>query len=135
MSVYTDRFDADLMRDFAALYLAGSDVPIVAVGEDHPVESGVYFLFTPGKGLFYIGQSADISYRTAQHQWARRPLGFVGAITVPSMFRECIETAYIHALDPPLNRMLPRVKVKQHGWMVAQIRETWGAALEEQAKA
>lgn len=108
-------------------YMVGNDVPIVPAGTDHPVEAGVYFLFTEGKGLIYIGLTLNLNMRTAQHTWGGKRIGYVGAVDVPLEWLRMVETAYIHALDPPLNKVLTRPPHRGiHDRMVAVIRRLWG---------
>lgn len=108
-------------------YMVGNDVPIVPRGESHPVAAGIYFLFTEDKGLFYIGMSLNLSIRTAQHTWGGKRIGYVGAIDVPNEWIDIVETAYIDALQPPVNKKYARtIHQPIHDKMVSVIKGMWG---------
>jgi hypothetical protein len=111
--------------------IVGSDLDVVARGELHPVDAGVYFLFNDDWELVYVGQSADIEKRLTQHRkglaWA-----FHGATAVPGDLMSRIESAYIDALRPPLNQRggRPATDDSQHTTMVEAIRARWALGVE-----
>lgn len=118
-------FNRYLAREWPS-YIVGNDVETAYFGEPHPVDAGVYFMFAEDGQLTYIGQSLGIAYRLTQHYWAGRKCETFGALAVPwDLFRP-IETAYIHALTPPLNRQYLRPEYPDlHKQMVEAILERW----------
>lgn len=113
-------------------YLLGPDLEITEAGQ-YPagVDGGIYILFEEDGALGYVGQSYGIGYRVVQHLWAsqrgRLPkFTHFGAVDVPGWLMTDLETAYIHALDPPWNRLMPRVSWVHHDAAVAAIQELWG---------
>jgi hypothetical protein len=115
----------NLAREWAS-YIVGHDLEVAAFGEEHPVDAGVYFMFAPDAQLLYVGQSLGIAYRLSQHFWRGRKCAHFGAVAVPGDLMLPVETAYIHALTPPLNRLYKTPPYPDmHEKMVKAIQEAW----------
>jgi hypothetical protein len=116
-----------LAREWAS-YIVGHDLDVAAFGEEHPVDSGVYFMFADDGQLIYVGQSLGIAYRLTQHYWGGRKCALFGAVAVPGDLMHAVETAYIDALRPPLNRKFDRPAYPDlHAQMVEAIQAAWEA--------
>lgn len=106
--------------------MIGPDMPVQRQTEG-PNDSGVYFMFAPDDELIYIGLSLGIQYRMVQHFWAGRKCACYGAVYMPpGPLLLAVETAYIHALKPPLNLKYDMPRLEIHDQMVARILELWG---------
>jgi hypothetical protein len=97
---------------------------------DGPERSGVYFLWGEDDALLYVGASGSIITRMAQHRWAGR-IPFV-AFSVLDVYindgfpwHEFVESAYIFALDPPLNTLRRRFQFKGEQAMQDAIAAAW----------
>ena len=124
-------FERYLAKEWPS-YIVGPDLEVVRFGASHPVDAGVYFMFDDDSRLIYIGQSLGISLRLAQHHWAGRRCAGFGAVSVPWPLFRSIETAYIHALEPPLNRKYLRPECPDvHEQIVEAIRAKWAETLVE----
>jgi hypothetical protein len=109
--------------------LVGPDMDVVPFLDSHPIDAGVYFAFSEDEQLLYIGQSLGIQYRMTQHYWGGKRWATYGAVAVPVDLFRPIETAYIHALTPPLNRQYLRPEYPElHERIVAAIQDRWGGS-------
>lgn len=113
-------------------YVIGPDCEVTPANKYHPtIHCGIYVLFGKDDGLLYVGKSYGIGYRVVQHFWAsqrgqRAPFASYACMEVPAWLMGDIETAHIHALDPPENKHLPRPDWTYHDDAVTLIRELWG---------
>lgn len=120
-SIERYRFIAEHWRHF----LVAPDMPVTPQAGPHPVRCGVYFQFGGGSILSYIGQSNNIPYRMLCHERAGRRFVGYGAIRVPAILLDDVESAYIEALEPPGNARYVPPEWDGSDEMVTAIRQLW----------
>lgn len=117
-------FDPHLAKAWRGL-IVGRDMPRYDRQEDRSLFfTGVYFLFD-GDTLQYVGQSGHIAGRIRQHRNTWRPFTSWGAIEVPHDLLSHVETAYLCALRPPQNAIIPPGRDSLHEQIVEGIRTVW----------
>jgi hypothetical protein len=84
----------------------------------------VYFLFDEAR-LVYIGKSGYVRQRIRQHRAAWRAFTHWGAVPVPHLLLDAIETAYICALRPVQNTFIPSPQEPLHEQIATAIKEAW----------
>ncbi|MEJ7932533.1 GIY-YIG nuclease family protein [Ramlibacter sp. AN1015] len=119
-----DEIRALLLRPDAQVYPAGKYPPS---GE----ACGIYMLFGEDGGLLYVGKSVGVGYRNVQHYWAmkrgaRSPFVEYAFVPVQERLLAAVESAYIHALEPPENKAMPPDGWRHHRELVAMIQGAWG---------
>lgn len=117
-------FDPHLSTAWRRL-VVGRDMPRYDRLEDRSLfYTGVYFLFD-GDALQYVGQSGYIAGRIRQHRHTWRPFTSWGAVEVPHDLLSHLETAYIRALRPPQNTLIPPARDPLHDRIVDAIHAAW----------
>lgn len=118
------RFNRYLANEWPG-YVVGPDMEVFARDDDRRLWDGVYLLFNRGD-VVYVGQSIYVSLRINQHRQKRVVFTHFGFVPVPGDLLKPMETAYLHALCPPLNTYLPEAEDSLHDKIVAAICAKWG---------
>ncbi len=110
--------------------LIGPDMAVSEYGghwDDVPDMTGIYFLWAADGSLLYVGMTNTPEQRFKAH-W-KRGLRWVEYGFLEMRYELCkpVESAYIYALRPPVNRMYEQPRWSGHDAMVAAILEMWNA--------